>query len=119
MTATTIFIGILSIAHLILVLLLIPVLKQIIRTAKQAETTLAELSPVLETTQETVEELQLLTASMNSKIEKTDTLFTEIGEASHVVAATSAIVKDNISPVLIQLAGITSGFKAFTTFFKR
>ena len=123
MSATTIFIGILSMAHLILVLLLIPLLKQIISTAKQAETTLAnmdkELVPLLTTTQETVEELQILTASLNDKVEKTDTLFAEIGEASHLVAATSAIVKDNISPVLIQLAGVTSGFRAFTSFFRR
>lgn len=123
MTATTIFLGILSLAHLVLVLLLIPVIRQIIRTARQAETTLAnidkELPQLLATTQETAEELQILTASINSKIEKTDNLFTEIGEASHLVSATSAILKDSLSPVLIQLAGVTSGFKAFTTFFRR
>ncbi len=123
MTATTIFLAILSLAHLLLVILLIPVITQIIKTAKQAETTLAnldtELVPLLQTTNETVEELQVLTSSINDKVEKTETLFTEIGEASHLVATTSAILKDNISPVLVQFAGITSGFKAFTTFFKR
>ncbi len=123
MTATTIFLGILSLAHLVLVLLLIPVIRQVISTAKQAETTLTnidkELPKLLATTQETAEELQILTASINSKIEKTDNLFTEIGEASHLVAATSAILKDSLSPILIQLAGVTSGFKAFTTFFRR
>jgi uncharacterized protein YoxC len=122
-TATTIFIAILSLSHLVLVLLLIPVFSQIIKTAKQAEKTLAtidtELAPLLVTTQETVEELQVLTSSVNSKIEMTDGLFNEIGEASHIVATTSSILKDSISPILIQLAGITSGFKAFTTFFKR
>lgn len=123
MTATTIFLAILSLAHIILIILLIPVLKQVQKTAKQAETTLAnldaELAPLLETANETVEELQILTASVNEKVEKTENLFTEIGEASHLVAATSSVLKDKISPVLFQLAGITSGIKAFGTFFKR
>ena len=123
MTASTIFLAILSLSHLLLVILLIPLLKQLHTTVKQAETTLAnidtKLTPILETAHETVEELQILTTSLNDKVDKTENLFTEIGEASHVVAATSAILKDNISPFLIQLAGVTSGFKAFTSFFKR
>jgi uncharacterized protein YoxC len=122
-TATTIFIAILSLSHLLLVILLIPLLKQIRATVKQAETTLSnvdtKLAPLLETANETVEELQILTTSINDKVARTDNLFTEIGEASHIVSATSAILKDNISPLLIQLAGVTSGIKAFTTFFKR
>lgn len=122
MTATTIFLAILSLAHLLLVILLIPVLKQIISTAKQAETTLsnldAELAPLLETTNSTVEELQILTSSINDKVDKTENLFAEIGEASHVVSATTSILKDNVSPLLIQLAGVTSGLKAFSRFFK-
>lgn len=123
MTASTIFLAILSLAHLLLVIWLIPVLKQLHRTAKHAETTLdnldKQLVPLLETANDTAEELQLLIISVNDKIEKTDTLFAEIGEASHVVATTSAILRDKVSPLLIQLAGVSSGVKAFSNFFKR
>lgn len=123
MTASTIFLAILSLAHLLLVIWLIPVLKQLHRTAKHAETTLdildKQLVPLLETANDTTEELQLLIISVNDKIEKTDTLFAEIGEASHVVATTSAILRDKVSPLLIQLAGVSSGVKAFSNFFKR
>ncbi len=123
MTSTSIFLGILCLAHVILVIVMIPVLMQILKTAKQVEATLTRhdtiLTPLLLTVSETVEELQLLTSSINNKVEKTDTLFAEIGEASHVVAATTSIIKDSIGPVLIQLAGVTSGIKAFTTFFRR
>ncbi|MDA3970490.1 MAG: DUF948 domain-containing protein [Desulfobulbaceae bacterium] len=118
-----IFLAILSLAHLLLVILLIPVLKQVRRTAKHAETTLdnldKQLVPLLETAHATAEELQLLTISVNDKIDKTDNLFAEIGEASHVVATTSAILRDKVSPLLIQLAGVSSGVKAFSNFFKR
>lgn len=123
MTATTIFLAILSLSHLLLVILIVPALKQIQKTAKKAETTLENLDtqviPFLETAHATMEELQILTSSVNDKIDKTDILFTEISEASHVVATTSAILRDKVSPLLIQLAGVASGVKAFSNFFRR
>lgn len=123
MTPSTIFLAVIAFSFVALVAALIPTLQQIRKTAKKLEGTLeqvsSEIDPLIKSATETAEELQILTASINDKIDQTDTLFNEVQEAGHVLLATSHILKDKVSPALIQVASLNAGLKAFTKFFTR
>lgn len=123
MTPSTIFLAVIAFSFVALVATLIPTLQQIRKTAKKLEGTLeqvsTEIDPLIKSATETAEELQILTASINDKIDQTDTLFNEVQEAGHVLLATSHILKDKVSPALIQVASLNAGLKAFTKFFTR
>ncbi len=123
MTPTTFFLAVIAFSFLILVVALVPTLLQIRKTAKRLEGTIehidTEVEPLIKAATETAEELQIMTASINDKIDQTDTLFNEVQEAGHVLLATTHILKDKISPGLIQLASINAGIKAFAKFFNK
>jgi len=120
---STFFLATITLAFVVLVAALIPTLLQIRRTTKKLEETLAhldtEINPLIKSATETAEELQILTASINDKIDQTDILFNELQEVGHVLLATAHILKDKISPALIQIASLNAGLKAFAKFFSR
>ncbi len=123
MTPSTFFLAIIAFSFVVLVAALIPTLQQIRKTAKKLEGTLdhvdKEMEPLIKSATDTAEELQILTASINDKIDQTDILFNEVQEAGHVLLATTHILKDKISPALIQIASLNAGIKAFTKFFTK
>lgn len=122
-TPTTFFLAVIAFSFVILVAALIPTLLQIRKTAKRLEGTLEhvheKIDPLIKSATETAEELQILTASINDKVDQTDTFFNEIQETGHVLLATTHILKNKISPSLIQVASINAGIKAFSKFFSR
>ncbi|MEN8258175.1 MAG: DUF948 domain-containing protein [Thermodesulfobacteriota bacterium] len=121
MTPSTFFLAVIAFSFVVLVAGLIPTLHQIRKTAKRVEGAIAhidtEIEPLIKSATDTAEELQIMAASINDKIDQTDTLFNEVQEAGHVLLATTHILKDKISPSLIQIASINAGIKAFTKFF--
>ncbi len=123
MTPTTFILAVIALSLVVLVAALVPTLYQIKKTAKKLEGSLEQLDtkiePLISSATETAEELQILTASINDKIDQTDVLFNEIQEAGHILLATTHILKNKISPALIQIAGINAGIKAFSKFFIR
>lgn len=123
MTPSTLLLAVIAVAFVVLVAVLIPTLQQIRKTAKRLEDTLehvdTEVQPLIKSATETADELQILTASINDKIDQTDILFNELQEAGHVLLATTHILKDKISPALIHIASLNAGLKAFTRFFTR
>ena len=78
-----------------------------------------DLDPLLLATTETVEELQILTASLNDKLDRTDSIINHAEEAITVIASTTYILKDKVAPILIQIASLNAGLKGFTRFFTR
>lgn len=123
MTPSTYLLALIALSFVVLILFLIPTLIQIRKTAKQLAETLehvdTEMGPLIKSATETAEELQILAASINDKIDQTDTLFNEVQEAGHVLLATTHILRDKIAPALIQVASINAGIKAFTKFFTK
>lgn len=122
-TPSTFFLAVIAFSLVVLVVALVPTLHQIRKTAKKMEGTLehlgTEMDPLIQSATDTAEELQILTASINDKLDKTDTLFDEVQEAGHVLLATTHILRDKISPALIQIASINAGIKAFSKFFTK
>lgn len=123
MTPSTLFLIVIALAVVVLVAMLIPTLYQIRMTSKKLKETVeqvgVELIPLIKSATATSDELQALTASINDKMDQTNVLFNELQEAGHLVLATTHILKNKISPALIQIAGLNAGIKAFTNFFTR
>ncbi len=123
MTPLTLFLTVIALAVVVLVAMLIPTLYQIRMTSKKLKETVeqvrVELIPLIKSATATSDELQTLTASINNKMDQTNMLFNELQEAGHLVLATTHILKNKISPALIQVAGLNAGIKAFTNFFTR
>lgn len=123
MTPSTFFLAVIAFALVVIAVALVPTLQQIRRSAKKLEGTLehldTEMIPLLKSATDTTEELHIMTASINDKIDQTNTLFNEIQEAGHVLLATTNILKNKVSPALIQIASVNAGIKAFTKFFTK
>jgi uncharacterized protein YoxC len=122
-TPSTFFLAIIAFALVVIAATILPTLQQIRKTAKKLEGTLehldTEMIPLLKSATDTAEELHIMTASINDKIDQTNTLFNEIQEAGHVLLATTNILKNKVSPALIQIASVNAGIKAFTKFFTK
>jgi uncharacterized protein YoxC len=118
-----IFFIIASVGIVILVATLVPVLYQLKRTAEKAEIALEkinnELEPFLHKTTEVSEELHTLSVSLNEKIERTDHIIDTAQQAGDALLSTASLVKDTVTPVIVQIGAFSAGIAAFTNFFKK
>lgn len=123
MPISDIFFIIASVGVVIIVAALVPALYQIKRTAEMAETSLAkinnELEPFLHKATEVNGELHILTVSLNEKIEKTDHIIDTVQQAGDTLLSTASLVKETITPVVVQISALSAGVAAFTNFFKK
>ena len=112
-----------SISLIALIIVLIPTLVQLKRTALKAETALEtinrDLDPLLVKVHEVSEELQILSASLNEKIEKTDTIIDTVQQAGDNLLSTTDVIRETVTPVVAQIGGISAGITAFARFFKK
>ncbi|MFH1217573.1 MAG: DUF948 domain-containing protein [Pseudomonadota bacterium] len=112
-----------SVGIVFLVALLVPALNQIKRTYRKWEETLdainKDLEPFLAKATETSSELQILTLSLNDKLERTDNIIDTLQQAGNTLLSTADLVKKTVAPVVAQIGGITAGVAAFTSFFKK
>jgi ABC-type transporter Mla subunit MlaD len=104
-----------------LISVLIPTLIQIKRTAKKAETFTDQLNtnlqPVLDNITETSTELQNLSISIRDKIDRTGIILDTTQDASRSLLNTVDLLQETVTPIISQLAGISAGIKAFSSFF--
>ena len=123
MATSDIFFIIASSGIAIVVVMLIPVLNQLKKTAEKAETTLEkinnELEPLLHKTTEVTEELHTLSVSLNEKVERTDQIFDTVQQAGDTLLSAATLVKDSVTPVVVQVGALSAGIGAFTNFFKK
>ena len=123
MALIDIFLIVASISLVVIVAALVPVLSQVKRTALCAESTLTtlnnDLAPLLAKVAESTDELQILTASLNEKIEKTDLIIDTVQQAGNTLLETSTVVKNTVTPVIAQIGGVSAGIAAFRSFFTK
>ncbi|MFZ5766997.1 MAG: DUF948 domain-containing protein [Thermodesulfobacteriota bacterium] len=123
MTPSDIFHITASIGIVLFVAVLVPTLAQIRRTARKAEETLEainrEIEPLLAKATETSSELQLLTVSLNEKVEQADSIIATLQQTGETLLSTANLVKKTVTPVIAQIGGISAGVAAFTSFFKK
>ena len=99
-----------------LTLLLIPVLLQIRRTARQAEQLMGnldrEMIPLLKSLNDTTVELQLVSTSVNRKLDEIDQVIHTAMHATENFLLASRLVKKTLLPVITQVGGFSAGFLA-------
>lgn len=112
-----------SISLIVIVAAVLPVLFQLKRTYRKAEITLSSLNkdmePLLTKITEMSDELQTLSASLNTKIEKTDSIIDTAQQAGDALLSTTTLIKETVTPVVAQIGGISAGIAAFASFFKK
>ncbi len=110
------------IAMTLLLAFLIPALIQIKKTTQKTEIFVerlsADLEPLLTNINAATTELQELSESLRSKIDKTDAILDSAQEASYVLVKMSSRLKHLSVPLISELGGILAGIQAFTNFFK-
>ncbi len=105
-----------------LTLFLVPTLVQIRRTGKKAEKLLTsldkEIPSLLKSLSSTATELEVLSLTINSKVEQTDNIIETTRYASETLLTTSKIVRDAVVPIAAQIGGLHAGITTFISFFK-
>ncbi|MEN8139812.1 MAG: DUF948 domain-containing protein [Thermodesulfobacteriota bacterium] len=118
-----IFLTIASLSLIILLIFLVPFLRQLQQTAASANSLFKkvdeELEPLLGTINEAVEEVNALAANLNDKIDQTDLVIDRAKEASDIVLHTTQLVQTKIAPLLINIAGLNAGLQGFARFFRK
>ncbi|MCB2181130.1 MAG: DUF948 domain-containing protein [Desulfobulbaceae bacterium] len=112
-----------SISLIAVIIVLIPAIAQLRRTAQKAETAIEtinrDMDPLLTKITEVSEELHVLSASLNEKIDKTDNIIDTLQRAGEHLLFTTTAVKETVTPVVAQIGGISAGISAFARFFKK
>jgi uncharacterized protein YoxC len=122
-TTSDIFFIIAAVGIVLVIAVLIPALAQLKQTALKAEILLEtinrDLQPFLHKATEVSEELHALSASINEKVEKSEQIINTVQQAGETLLSTASLVKEAVTPVIVQIAGISAGIAAFTNFFKK
>lgn len=123
MTISDFFLLIASISLAVVAFITVPALLQIRRTFKKTETLIDtlnnEIGPLARSLKETASELQILSITLNSKVEKTDRIIETVQQSADTLLMSSRMVKDIAVPVMAQIGGLRAGVKAFTNFFTK
>ena len=120
MAINEIFLVIAAVAIILVTLALIPVLFQLKKTIRKAEVMMdnvdQQLAPLLTTLNQTADELNTLSGSINKKLDETDTVIRSLRLAGESLLLTSNLFRRTVSPVITQVGGIGSGIRAFLSF---
>jgi uncharacterized protein YoxC len=112
-----------GLAIVILTILLVPVLLQVRRTGRQAEMLMAnldrEMVPLLKTLNDTAAELQILSSSVNHKLDEVEHILRTAKHASENFLLASSLVKKTLLPVITQVGGITAGLLTIANFVRK
>jgi len=123
MTITEIFYLLAGLAIAILTLLLIPVLLQIRRTGRQAERLMTDLDremiPLLKNLNDTTAEVQLLSNSINHKLDDIEQVIRTARHATENFLMASNLVKKTLLPVITQVGGISAGLLAIANLLRK
>lgn len=111
---TLYLVAVLAIA--ILTLLLVPVLLQIRRTYRRAELLMAnldqEMIPLLKNLNDATVELQLMSTSINHKLDEVEQVIRTARHATENFLLASSLVKKTLLPVITQVGGFSAGLLA-------
>jgi len=123
MTLTEIYYLLATLATVIITLLLIPVLLQIRRTGRQAERLMTDLDremiPLLKNLNDTTVELQLLSTSINHKLDDIEQVIRTARHATENFLLASNLVKKTLLPIITQVGGFSAGLLAIANLLRR
>jgi uncharacterized protein YoxC len=99
---------------------LVPTLMQLKRTAEKTELLMEmlhrDISPLLQSLSETSNELQILTTSINQKVDKIDATIDIIQDTGAILRSTAGTFKQTVVPVIAQASSLGAGIRAFVQY---
>jgi len=123
MTFTEMFYLLAGLAIVIITLFLVPVLLQIRRTGRRAERLMDDLGremiPLLKNLNDATVELQLLSTSINHKLNEVGQIIRTARHATENFLMASSLVKKTLLPVITQVGGISAGLLAIANLLRK
>lgn len=99
---------------------LLPVLLQFKRTLRKTENLLDDLNrhvdPLCKSLTEAASELQILSLSLNDKVEQSDAILKNLKHSTDTILLASSLAKDTLKPFITGFGGLAAGVKAFSYF---
>ncbi|MCA1766414.1 MAG: DUF948 domain-containing protein [Desulfobulbaceae bacterium] len=117
LSPTDLFMIIATVAIIVLLFFLVPFLIQLKQTARRAEALMEDLErdipAILSSARNSAAEIQKLTESINHKMAETDEIFRRLKYATGTFLMTGKVVRSTLVPALVEIAGVSTGIKAF------
>ena len=99
---------------------LIPVLLQYKRTLRKTENLVECLNkhadPLCKSLTEAASELQILSLSLNDKLEQSDAILKNVKNSTETLLLMSSMAKDTVKPFITGFGGLAAGVRAFSYF---
>jgi len=96
----------------------IPAILQLRRSLAEVELLIQSLNrhvdPLCKSLTEAGKELQILTLTLNDKVERTDTILRTVQKSADTLLATSNTLKQIARPLISNMGGVSAGVRTFT-----
>jgi len=123
MTISEIFFLVAGLAVVVVTVFLVPLLLQLRRVGEKVEKLVGDLDrdlpPLLKNLSDTAAELNLLTASINRKVEEVDRIINVARQASDTLVCTVDLFKKTVLPIVTKVGGFSAGLLAIFSFLKK
>ena len=123
MTIGEFLMAISALAIIVITIFLVPLLIQLRKVGERAESLLGnlnqEIPPLLKNINASATELQLLTSSLNRKVEEVDQLLGLARSASNNLMNTSNLFSNTLLPFIAKVGSLGAGLFAFFSYFKK
>lgn len=112
-----------GLAIIVITIFLVPLLIQLRKVGERAEALLAslnqEIPPLLKNLNASAVELQLLTSSLNRKVEEVEQILGLARSASNNLLSTSNLFTNTLLPLITKIGSFGAGLFAFISYFKK
>ncbi|MCK4839491.1 MAG: DUF948 domain-containing protein [Desulfobulbaceae bacterium] len=112
-----------GISIILLMSVLIPLLVQLKQTARRAERVLDNLNQdlpfILASLKNTADEMQIISARINTKLAQTDAIISTAKHAGESLLLTSNLIRSSLNPAITKLDGISTVIRTFFNLFHR
>lgn len=123
MTSSEFFSLLSAISLFAIAIALVPTFLQFRRTLQKLEVCIENLNrhidPMCVSLTEAANEFQLLSLSLNEKMEKTDKVIDTARKSVEILFSTATLFKETVRPVITQVGGFSAGVLAFSHFLTR
>ena len=123
MTIGEFLMAVTGLAIIVITIFLVPLLIQLRKVGERAEALLAnldqEIPPLLKNLNASAMELQLLTSSLNRKVEEVEQILGLARSASNNLLSTSDLFRNTLLPLITKIGSFGAGLFAFISYIKK
>ena len=123
MTSSDFFSLLSAVSLFAIAIALVPTFLQFRRTLQKIEVFIEVLNthvdPLCQSLTEAANEIQILSISLNDKLEKTDAVIYTAQKSADTLLTTTTMLKETVRPFITQIGGFSAGIMAFSNFLNR